>query len=364
MFQFLFLFIILSLILILLSPGSKITLSGKKGYQAYFMCFFLLFFLAAFRAPIVGNDTGEYIRIYNLNEDMIRNGSRYELGYLYFNYILYSISSDARLLLVLSSLLIFSIYGFVIWKYSYRPKLALLLFFLLLFGTSINTIRQSMAICILFFNIDNIVNRRLSRFIIITVLAALFHTTAIIFIATYPLSFIKINIKSILIAILISMVGLFLFSDIMNLGLTYFNMYDSYTEGKYFEGETRVASMVKVGLSLLFFFFSYFMLRLNRNEKWKNSVECKKYYLFLLMELLALMINILSLKVNLLDRLSLYFTAMTPILLSNAICLMPIRIKKLATITILLVLITYNCVVINYRPDWNRVYPIQLSLET
>ena len=76
--------------------------------------------------------------------------------------------------------------------------------------------------------------------------------------------------------------------------------------------------------------------------------------------MIAVVIDFLSLKVNLLDRLDLYFSALSFVLFSNAVTLMPVHCRRIVTMALLSLYVSYNCVAMTIRPDWNRIYPIEL----
>lgn len=360
MFQFLFIFFLLVFCLGM-NNHWHFSLSGRKGKTVFIICIFVLGCLAAFRTSVVGNDTKEYIRIFQECEELIRNGTRFEIGYLYYNLFISLFSHQPRLLFVVTSSFIFTSYGIFIWKYSQRPKVALIFFFLITFGLIVNTMRQCMAICILLFGIDSLLWTRYFRFMVIVFLATLFHITSIIFLLVLPLSFIKLNGKTLLIFVIGAVLAYIMFSEILNIGFSYFSMYEYYSNGKYFEGETRLASMVKLFFSLLLFGIGYFTYVKYTSQNWRKSHEGRIYHLLLLLQLIAVLIDFLSLKVNLLDRLDMYFTALSFVLISDAIYLIPSGNRRIITIILLVLYVSYNCVAMAYRPEWNRVYPIELS---
>ena len=302
MLQFLFIFFVLLFALALSNKSAGFTLAGKDGKSVYILCFLFLGLLAAFRSPIVGNDTKEYIRIFQDFRDLLDNGTRFEYGYLYYNLFIHKITGNYQVFFIITSIFLFATYGVITWKYSFRPKLAVLFFFILAFPGTVNTMRQSFAICILLFSLDYIIKRRWIFFIFIVLFASLFHVTAIIFLVVYTLSYLRINRMTVLLFVVAALVCYIMFADLLEIGFSYFTMYEYYSQGKYFEGETRVASMVKVVFSVTIFLVAYYSYKRSTKE-WKQTIEGKRYTLILLLEMIAVVIDFLSLKVNLLDRL-------------------------------------------------------------
>lgn len=364
MFQYLLIFSILT-IFMGLNKGFLFSLSGRDRKPVFVISLSLLWILASFRTEIVGNDTGEYIRIFKESGNMLADGStRFEFGYVYFNYLVSQITSQPRFFFIVTNIFIFFTYGHFIWKYSQRPKLALVLFFLIVFGNIVNILRQIIAICILLYGIEALLENKRIRFVFLVLFATLFHTTAILFLVIFPLYVyhVRVDRRILILFAIISISSYVVFASLLSIAFSYLPMYEYYSLGKYFEGGMRVASVVKVLFSVLVISLGYIAYTKYATSQWKNSIEGRRYNLLLLLELVAVVINVMSLRVNLIDRLGLYFTALSFVLISNAIQLLPVKNRRFVTLLILFVYISYSCITILYRPDWNRVYPIELSL--
>ena len=285
MHQYLFIFFVLFVTLSLSNNTGGMTLAGKQGKTVFVACFVVLGLLAALRSPIVGNDTKEYIRIFEDCQEMIDNETRFELGYLYYNLLIHNISNNYQLLFIITSFFIFTTFGIFTWHYSDRPKLALLFFFILVFPSTVNTIRQCMATCILLYSLVFILKRRLFIFILLVVIASFFHITSLLFLVVYPLSYLKINKRIVLLFVVATFVCYILFADLLQIGFSYYTMYEYYTQGKYFEGETRVASMVKLAFSMIVFSFAYFAYE-RTTKGWKQSKEGMMRILIMMMKIM------------------------------------------------------------------------------
>ena len=360
MFQYLFILFSLIFILSFNPDNHKMSLSGRKGKGIFGLCLGVLILLAGFRSPIVGNDTMNYINIFNESEDVLYNGSRYEIGYKYYNLLIHIFTENDQVFLIITSFLILSTFGFFIWKYSTRPKLALVFFFILSYGMTVNTLRQCFAICFLLFSIECIIQKRWLLFCLLVVVASYFHITAILFLAIYPLSNIKIERKTILMFVMGSVVSFFLFSALLQLAFSYFPMYEYYSDGKYFEGGTRIASIVQLLFSIIIFVLGYIPYK-STSEIWKQSVEGKRYTLLLQLEMIAIFVLFLSLKVNLLDRLAMNYSVLSFVLISNAINLLPVRKRRIVTFSLIMLFASYSCISMWLRPEWNRIFPIELE---
>ena len=247
------------------------------------------------------------------------------------------------------------------WRFSTIPCLSLLFFFVISYSTTLSMMRQFMAMCILMYSLDFIIERKWIKFVLIVLLASLFHTSAILFLAVLPISYMKIRESTIFYFFIAAIFGYFLFSDILAyfFSTTIFSSYEHYSEGKYFEGDTRLASVVNLILSLIFLQIA--IVAYNRTTKsWRVSIEGKKYKLLLLLQFVTVVINVMCLKVNLLDRLAFYYSIFSIILIPNAIMLLPKKNRWFIGTSLLLILLSYSSAIILFRPGWNRVYPIEL----
>ena len=105
-------------------------ITNQKNYEktGYWLCVLVLMCLGAFRAETIGNDTHEYLRIFQeIAQDPFRE-TRYEAGYVFLNYIVSLFSSDPQSILVVTSCITLFSFGRFIWKYSRSPWLSLFIF--------------------------------------------------------------------------------------------------------------------------------------------------------------------------------------------------------------------------------------------
>ena len=77
----------------------------------------------------------------------------------------------------------------------------------------------------------------------------------------------------------------------------------------------------------------------------------------LLLFLIAVVINIVALKLNLLDRVTLYFSIYSIVLLRNALHVLPKERRVFYTPIIISLLYVYYMIILIYRPEWNNIYP-------
>lgn len=170
------------------------------------------------RSFSVGTDLSVYISAYEKigSEVAFSFNAKYqnfETGYVLLNKILYLAGFSERAFLIAITILIQAPIFFVMYKYSVNPLLSVLSYFA--FGNFIVTfsgLRQSIAMSLCFAAYVFIKERKVVRFIVLTLLACFFHKSAVLCFALYPLYCIKIK-NSALPFILIGIALCFLFKE-------------------------------------------------------------------------------------------------------------------------------------------------------
>lgn len=336
---------------------SNILKSYKAEKTGFWLSIGVLMFLAAFRASSVGNDTEEYLRIF---EETISSGiyeSRYEIGYLWFNKLLGYISLDSQIVLIASSIFIFYSFGRFIWKYSHMPWLSLFLFFTYgFFSSSVNIVRQSLAMAILLFSYDYLLQGKNFKFVLSVLFASLFHTTAFLFISCYICRKLHITLKLVIIFVGMSILLSCLFSVLLDSLFEVLTEYEHYKDGKY-SGETRLASILYIAISSLIFVFSWCILKQKKLQIKFSNFQFLCNNCMLITVLIAVACYIVSLKLNLLDRIAIYFNMISIVLWPNAICRLTNRNRILFISCTVLFFFVYSAIIITYRPEWNSLYP-------
>ena len=359
MAHFFLFFIVLLMVIGISSKWDADSKALNTNKTAFTICMLFLCFLASFRSSIVGNDTHSYIYIFGQAEEYMKYGSRFEIGYVYLNYLLSKVTNNPQYIFIICSVFIYYSYGHFIWKYSKMPWLSLLLFFLLTFGSTVNIMRQMIAISILLWSVDFLIQKKPLLFAATIVFATLFHNTAFLFAPIWFLPRLQLNRRIVLLMSSIAIIMYIGFSGLLNYAFSYFSMYEYYSEGMYFEGEVRLASIIQLVISLGVSMFGYLAYQQYKDDQWKGSEEGQSYKLLLLMQFVATVIYFLCLKVNLLDRIALYYSAFSIINIANAIALYPNYRRKSLAYIVLLFLLIYNSTIMTLRPEWNRVYPYE-----
>lgn len=181
--------------------GRKATKVKKIIYLA--VMFVLMYIVTVFRYGI-GNDYFSYIRIF----DEIHNaswGEAFSLGYepafTLITKVITLVSYNPEFMYGVYALLILAPVAYSIYRHSDNVWLSVVIYLCFtFFYTSLNFIRQSMAVSLLILCYGFIKRKKILPVMVFAVLAALFHYTALVFIPFYLLAyFIKPTKKAIII---------------------------------------------------------------------------------------------------------------------------------------------------------------------
>ncbi len=132
-----------------------------------------------------------------------------EVGFLYTMKCITSIGGDFRLFLFVTSLLIIIPYYKISEKYSQSVILSILMFLLLTNNQSTFVLRQHIAIGITLLSYPYIIERKHIKFLLLMLIAFLFHKTAIIFLPIYYIYGIKSPKRTIILLSISFIVALF-----------------------------------------------------------------------------------------------------------------------------------------------------------
>lgn len=271
--------------------------------------FVILLLFAGLRDSDVGSDALVYknffqiVSNYNLL-DLIRLNS-FEIGFkiltkfcsLFCNYNLY--------IFIITFISLFGFY-FFIKKYSNNYLMSIFLFIVAnIYIYLFCTIRQTVAISILLVSIKYVFTNEKIKFILLVLLAASFHKTALIFMPVYLLKWIDINkigIKKIIILYLI----IFIFKrQIVSLFINFF--YSSYNN-HIISGGGYFLLLILIVLAAFIYYF------VNKKKLYNNEVK-----LFYNIYLVSILFQILATSQGYINRITLYFMIPLIILLPKII---------------------------------------------
>lgn len=271
------------------------------------------------RAPIgVGSrDTEMYVRAFEnmqyvdsfrdyANRNLLDNGWLFsESGFYFTMWIISRFTASAQIFIFLtSSFMIFCVCYFI-YKNSQDVAFSVLAFLTLgSFTFLMNGMRQSIAMCICLLAYEFVKKKKLVPFLLVILIAMLFHKTAFVFLVTYFFAYLK-TIKSIILYFAAS-VGFFAFVS------RFISLYDDIT-GEDYSGS---ATFDSGGVTTLFIYFLSVIFAIFVFSKFKEQSDRNCFYA----SLTGAEIYIARFVTNqMMERVSYFFFFFVIILLPNAI---------------------------------------------
>lgn len=296
--------------------SSLISNRKKSNTGAYiFFCGLILFCIAAFRDKSIGTDTISYItnflsyRYRDWDWVFGSHGARKEYGYYALIKILSSVTDNYTVLLAVVALIFTAAVCLFIYRYSRIPFLSFVLLVCMgFFYFSLSGLRQVIAMSILIFSYKYVRERKLVPFLLLVALAYLFHNTAIVFLIAYPLAYIKVNWKHLVVVVGAMIMSLFFQAQVKAfifevLGWERIAIYKNY-------GYTLTLTGFLIQLSIMFFTMLYYR-QIRENEP-------KDISLYNLM-FLGLIFQVFTPVISEFFRISMYFSVFNIALVPNAL---------------------------------------------
>jgi len=158
-----------------------------KNKVYLFFASFLMFGIMALRNPSVGTDTTRYLEIYrdHLYGTGMNVFNTNEWLFTIFSNTVSIFASEQMFLVIVSAIIVLS-FSWFFCKYSNNILLCYILHITIgLFSFTLSGMRQSLAICLTLIAFYYAKENKLIRFIIIVIVASLFHNSAICFLPVY-----------------------------------------------------------------------------------------------------------------------------------------------------------------------------------
>lgn len=230
---------------------------------AYVTLVFLYLWILSTLRYDVGNDYFSYINIFYESKklswaDCFTN--KRECGYMLLNKVISLVSGDYKVMHSVMAFLCIAPTGYVIAKYSKNIWLSCHLYLCLSFYySSMNFIRQTLAATIIFLGYKWLKDRKPIQFIIVVLIAATFHSSALIMIPIYlVIAYIKPTSKVTLTYFVLVML-LYIFSNnILEIIVKFIPKYASYMDTKYIQVGLSHTYLVIPVLYLLLILFAYY----------------------------------------------------------------------------------------------------------
>ncbi len=343
----------------------------KNSSKVYIIVMFsILGVMMMLKSTEVGNDTPTYMSLYKrllttTNMERFLNEIRYEKWFVYLCYALGKISQDAQLLFITTGAFVAFSFGRFIYKYSEIPWLSVLMFITLqFFDLSLSGTRQILAISILIFAYDFLIDKKFWKFLLTVLLASMFHNSVILFLLLYPLSKPKKDTRYYSIVVAIALVAFAGFDYILRAISVIFPGYIHYLtqESKGYSSTPTLATGLMLGLWLIIFFVSKHYGS-KRKVVYTKEIQAisKKDYINSVHETavwLGIVMLFLSLNGTILNRFKFIFAF--PILVYYPNALHQIENKDTKMIFMIassLVFVLYIWIIYTFRPEWQSSFP-------
>ena len=278
--------------------------------------------------------------------------SRFELGYVFTNQLIRSLTENYSILLFIFAFLTLWIWFYVLDKYSKNVYMSLIIYLssLGMFLYSLSNIRQGLAVAFGFLGFYFLSEEKKIRGILFVLLAPLFHTSGIICILLIFIRKKRLNAKYYP-AIILGFIALFPFVKLISIAIIkYFPQYNSYLESSWFLDSNKWAPVLLTILYVFVFIIGEIIL----NKQTLTKVEESIRTLFLA----YLVLTAMTLQTSLIGRFAHYFSPFVALYIPMVLSKVSQRkIKWILFYGIILVYLMMLLVLIYYKRDWYRIVP-------
>lgn len=119
-------------------------------------------------------------------DDVLNMGGAFsEKGYMLFGYFISFITANRYVFILIATIVMYCLYYYPIKKYAHNYPLACIVFLGFFYYFTATYLRQTLAVGIIWLSVDYIIKRNFPIFFLLVLLAASFHTSAVIFLLMY-----------------------------------------------------------------------------------------------------------------------------------------------------------------------------------
>lgn len=350
--------------------GAFHPMENAKKKRYLFLALFPLVAMTMFHSENIGNDTRAYTDLFEDVKEMtlkmaLSNG-RFEKGYMLFTYVLTRLFSSRQCVLIAEGAIVYLSLSRWLNKWCKAPGLFVCLIVEMLeIDGWMSAARQSLAVAVLLFAYDALVEKKLLRFFILVILAAQFHAVAYVFLLAWPMlwwvdEYRKNSLEKKwqfekLMAVCV--VGIALLTwPMINLLLKIFPKYQYYMSGVYMDGQARLAIVLKI----IVYALMLMVPRWIKNQKWEAGQSVVELSLYR-MALVNIVILIAANQATILTRFSGIFSVYAVAEFSEqASKLKRGKNRKIVTVAALILFALYGVIITIYRtPEWQTTYPFE-----
>ncbi len=327
----------------------------KYHYNNFYisiLCAIILIGISAFRSVNVGNDLHVYLRRFACIAETewqdlwnLRDIVDFEFGYILFCKILSLFSDNPRWFIFITSVIIIGSWEVFFYKNSPSVWFSNWIFITLnIFFGSMNLLRQFLAMAILYHSLQFLNKKRYKEYVCAVLLASTMHSAAIIWLALIVCQRIKIKATH----LLAYMVFIFLvigISPVLLQAILSNTKYSPYL--KFLGTGSGYIKLLEITIIFLMFALYYY-----RNKRQSDSIYIHTF-------IIALGLNLLSLRISIAGRLVEFFFPISTVLLPSILQ----KVNKKRNYYMLLVIIfllSYMRFVRYCQVDLGDVVPYQV----
>lgn len=323
--------------------------------------------LIGLRAYNIGNDTITYHHIFNVSNvyDNFFEPKDLEYGYVLLMRFIGLFTKNPQIAILVVAFITVTPVIITIFKRSEMPWLSVLLFFLLgIMGDQMNILRQSIAMVIVFTGSKFLLDRKVIKYIIIVLIATLFHKTAVFALIIIPFLYIPVNNLLIAVIMFLAVLVTALFPYLLGIIGKLFPQYASYLDSTYFDGSGWLGSTFSLLILIitLFLMMYYTQVPLNRGLVFTfnlyNGISKPKTYAFEWAFIILIAGGIVAIAANIVSRITSYYIMF--MLLFYPKIAKSIEFKPARNMFIFLFIVLYLAkfiIVQILRPEWNYILP-------
>lgn len=311
------------------------------------LSFLILWLLTAFRSRAIGKDVENYLVYFKWFSNGPIDHPKVEIGYQLLNYLIWQISSDEHVFLIIMATIMYCWIGVYIYKFSKNPAVVLCLFFSCFFSVYTSILRQGMAMVIALYGYQLLKNKKRILAALVFLLATSFHTTAFLCFLLF-LNFDILKKQWFVLGITAACVIASL-SGVMKSAVNL--VFPKYTH--YFAGQYAGSGWLAISVFLFTYIVFYLLVSKSLDEDNKSdNVIATNFTLLLLL-------TAFGYAVNLFERAGEYFLLIGITELPNVLYRGKIKHFRFWLLMIGTFYLILFVLILIYRPGWNHLYPYE-----
>lgn len=354
--------VILSVILLLglIMMGPKTSESNKKVYVA--IVTLMLFVVAAFRSFQVGVDTQQfceaYIRIGREGAAAF-NIERYEYLFTALCLGLNKLSGNYQLLIVVSSALCTMPVAYLIYECSENATMSFFLYVTMnMYFSSMNTMRQSMAIGVLAVGLVWFMRGKTWPFVVSALIASLFHQSAIFVLVLLFVRRLPFGKRELMLYFAAAAVVFMFSGPIVSLVASLYGRETLYSNE--FMGSNYYGALINAAVSLVCCFLCANYLSVSRKRGEEGVWDA-----FLMHGLMLwLVFDVFGMQVEIVGRLGMYFMLFVILAIPAALNRVPDNERRIVIMVTGASFLVYFAVIGVMRPEWYGAIPYVADIDS